>query len=46
MMTQSLVIQHARIFDGSTIIPDGTVVVQDGIITAISDGVPFHQMPS
>ncbi len=37
MVTQSLVIQHARIFDGSTIIPDGTVVVQDGIITAISD---------
>ncbi len=37
-MTQSLVIQHARIFDGSTIIPDSTVVVQDGTIAAISDG--------
>jgi imidazolonepropionase-like amidohydrolase len=37
MMTPSIAIQHARIFDGSTIIPDSTVVVQDGAIAAIGD---------
>jgi imidazolonepropionase-like amidohydrolase len=36
-MTPSIAIQHARIFDGSTIIPDSTVIVQDGTIAAIGD---------
>jgi imidazolonepropionase-like amidohydrolase len=38
-MTQFFAIQNARIFDGSNILPQGTVLVQDGTITVVSSNV-------
>ncbi len=38
-MTQAIVFQNVRTFDGSTMHPQGTVVVQNGTITAVSNDI-------
>ena len=42
-MVQPIAIQHARIFDGSAITVDNTVVVQDGAISAIGNKSPIPE---
>jgi hypothetical protein len=38
-MTHITVIQHVHIFDGSHVLPDDTVVVQDSTITAVGSNL-------
>ena len=38
-MTQAIAFQNVRIFDGSTVLPQGTVVVEDGTITAVGNDI-------
>ena len=42
-MQQLLVIQHVRIFDGSRIVPQNTVVIENGFITAVGENLPPPQ---
>ena len=40
MQQTLLVIRHVRIFDGVEIIPQNTVVVENGFITAVGEDIP------
>lgn len=42
-MQQLLVIQHVRIFDGSRIVPQNTVVIENGFITDVGENLPPPQ---
>jgi imidazolonepropionase-like amidohydrolase len=41
-MAQSLVIEHARVFDGVNILEDASVVVRDGRIVGVGSGPEVH----
>lgn len=38
-MPQPLLIQHARVFDGRKIIPDSSVLIQNGIIAEVGNSI-------
>ena len=40
MQHHTFAIQHVNLFDGHTITPDSTVLVQNGIIVSVNNGTP------
>ena len=41
MARGAMLVHDARIFDGVEVIPHGSVLVEDGLVTAVGDDPPF-----